>query len=128
MVVHLAALGVCPLPSGELVIVFTSLFDRRALGVDYSLLFTFFSFFSLAGNLKVFFASEIAHSGHILLFTALACQIMSNVPARLHLVAEFTQNWKALLWSANAGGFGVLFCSLANLVTYKAYVARCTHG
>jgi len=127
LVVLLTALGVLPLPAGGLVIVFASLFDRRALRVDYALLLTFFFFFGLAGNLKVLFASEIAHSGHIFLLTALASQIMSNVPATL-LVAKFTHNWKALLWGANTGGFGSLFGSLANLIAYKVYAARCSAG
>jgi len=48
---------------------------------------------------------------------------MSNVPATL-LFAKFTLNWQALLWGANAGGFGSLFGSLANLIAYKIYVAH----
>jgi len=66
-------------------------------------------------------ASEISHSGHIFLFSALASQVMSNVPATL-LFANFTLNWQALLWGVNAGGFGSLFGSLANLIAYKIYV------
>jgi len=48
---------------------------------------------------------------------------MSNVPATL-LFAKFTSNWKALLWGVNAGGFGILFGSLANLIVYKMYVTH----
>jgi Na+/H+ antiporter NhaD/arsenite permease-like protein len=48
---------------------------------------------------------------------------MSNVPATL-LFAKFTLNWQALLWGANAGGFGSLFGSLANLIAYKIYVTH----
>jgi len=109
-----------------MVIIFALLFDRKALRVDYALLFSFFFLFGLAGNMKVLLASEISHSGHIFLFSALVSQVMSNVPATL-LFAKFTTNWKALLWGANAGGFGSLFGSLANL--NKIYVTHeCTNN
>ena len=102
---------------------FVLIFDRKALRVDYALLFSFLFFFGIADNMKVIVASEISHSGHIFLFSALASQVMSNVPVTL-LFAKFTSNWQALLWGANAGGFGSLFGSLANLIAYKIYVTH----
>jgi len=36
----------------------------------------------------------------------------------------FRQRWEALLWGTNAGGFGSLFGSLANLIAYKIYVTH----
>jgi len=48
---------------------------------------------------------------------------MSNVPVTL-LFAKFTTNWEALLWGTNAGGFGSLFGSLANLIAYKLYITH----
>lgn len=119
----LTILHVLPVLTGFLIIMFALLFDRKALRVDYALLFIFFFFFGLAENTKVLLASEISHSGHIFLFSALASQVMSNVPATL-LFAKFTTKWQALLWGANAGGFGSLFGSLANLIAYKIYVAH----
>jgi len=121
--VLLIVLHILPVWTGFLIIVFALLFDRQTLRVDYALLLSFFFFFGLAENLKILMASEISHSGHIFLFSALASQVMSNVPATL-LFAKFTSNWQALLWGTNAGGFGSLFGSLANLIAYKIYTAN----
>jgi Na+/H+ antiporter NhaD/arsenite permease-like protein len=120
-IVLLTVVHVLPVLTGILVILFALIFDRKALHVDYSLLFSFLFFFGIADNLKIILAAEISHSGHIFLFSALASQVMSNVPATL-LFAKFTSNWQALLWGVNAGGFGSLFGSLANLIAYKIYV------
>ncbi len=117
----LTVLHILPLITGSLVIVFTVLFDRKTLRIDYALLFSFLFFFGLAGNIKALLMAEITHSGHIFLFSALTSQVMSNVPATL-LFAKFTSNWNALLWGGNTGGFGSLFGSLANLIAYKIYV------
>ena len=121
VVVLLTVFRVLPALSGLIVVVFALIFGRKALCVDYALLFSFLLFFGISDNLKVIVASEISHSGHIFLFSALASQVMSNVPATL-LFANFTLNWQALLWGVNAGGFGSLFGSLANLIAYKIYV------
>jgi Na+/H+ antiporter NhaD/arsenite permease-like protein len=121
--VLLTVLHLLPVWIGVFTFIFAFFFDRQALRIDYALLFSFFFFFGLAENLKTLLASEISHSGHIFLFSALASQVMSNVPATL-LFAKFTSNWKALLWGVNAGGFGSLFGSLANLIAYKIYVTH----
>jgi len=123
MVVFLTVFHVLPVLSGIVVILYALIFDRKALRIDYALLFTFLFFFGIVDNLKVIFASEISHSGHVFLFSALASQVISNVPATL-LFAKFTLNWQALLWGVNAGGFGSLFGSLANLIAYKIYVTH----
>ncbi|NOZ08704.1 MAG: hypothetical protein GXO91_07515 [FCB group bacterium] len=123
LTVLLTVLHVLPVQTGFVIIIFALLFDRKALRIDYALLFSFFFFFGLAENMKVLLTSEISHSGHIFLFSALASQVMSNVPATL-LFAKFTSNWEALLWGVNAGGFGSLFGSLANLIAYKLYVTH----
>jgi len=123
VVVLLTVFRVLPVLTGTAVILFALIFDRKALRVDYALLFSFLFFFGIADNLKVILVSEISHSGHIFLFSALASQVISNVPATL-LFAKFTLNWQALLWGVNAGGFGSLFGSLANLIAYKIYVTH----
>ncbi len=121
ILVLLIVLHVLPVSAGLLVIVPVWLLDRQALRIDYALLLTFFLFFGLAENMKSILAVEISHSGHIFLFSALASQVISNVPATL-LFAKFTANWQALLWGVNTGGFGSLFGSLANLIAYRLYV------
>ncbi len=119
--VLLAVFRIIPISSAAVVILFVIIFDRKTLDVDYALLLSFLFFFGIADNLSVILRSEIAHSRHIFIFSALASQIMSNVPAAL-LFANFTHKWQALLWGVNAGGFGSLFGSLANLIAYKIYV------
>ncbi len=123
IVVLLTVFHVLPVLTGIAIIVFALIFDRKALYIDYTLLFSFFFFFGIANNLKSILASEISHSGHIFLLSVLTSQVMSNVPATL-LIAKFTSNWQALLWGSNAGGFGSLFGSLANLIAYKLYITH----
>ncbi|NIA28944.1 MAG: hypothetical protein GWP06_03410 [Actinobacteria bacterium] len=123
IIVLLAVLRVLPISVGFLVILYVLLFDRKSLHVDYALLLSFYFFFGLAENLKTLLATEMRHSGHIFLFSALVSQFMSNVPAAL-LFAKFTMHWKALLWGTNVGGFGGLFGSLANLIAYKLYITN----
>ncbi len=123
IIVLLSILHILPPAAGFGVIFYALLCDRRALRIDYPLLLTFLFFFGLAGNLKEMLPAEIGHSGHVFLLSALSSQIMSNVPATL-LFAKFTSHWEALLWGANAGGFGSLFGSLANLIAYKLYVSH----
>ncbi len=119
--VLLTVLHVVPVPAAGIVIVYALFFDRKALRVDYALLLSFFLFFGLADNIRSFLASDIQQSGHIFLFSALASQLISNVPVTL-LFAKLTTQWDALLWGVNAGGFGSLFGSLANLIVYGIYI------
>ena len=122
-VVLLTVFHVLPILFGGAVILFALIFDRKSLRVDYALLLSFLFFFGIADNLKLILPSEVTHSGHIFLFSALASQVMSNVPAAL-LFSNFTPKWQALLWGVNVGGFGSLFGSLANLIAYKIYVTN----
>ena len=123
IIVLLTVFHILPVLTGVVVILFALIFDRKALCVDYALLLSFLFFFGTADNLKAILISKINHSGHIFLLSALASQIMSNVPATL-LFAKFTSNWQALLWGTNTGGFGSLFGSLANLIAYKIYLTH----
>ena len=123
IVVLLSVLRVVPVSAGILVVIYALLFNRKTLLVDYALLLSFFFFFGFAENIKILLTAEMRHAGHVFLLSALASQIMSNVPATL-LFAKFTANWKALLWGTNSGGFGSLFGSLANLIAYKLYITH----
>ena len=122
-VVLLTVFHVLPILFGGAVILYALFFDRKSLNVDYALLFSFLFFFGIADNMKAILPYEVTHSGHIFLFSALASQFMSNVPAAL-LFVNFTPKWQALLWGVNSGGFGSLFGSLANLIAYKIYVTN----
>lgn len=100
--------------------------DRHALeSVDYSLLFTFVFFFIFAGNMaridavRDFFSTLL--SKNTLLFSALSCQCISNVPSAI-LLSQFTGNYTELLIGVNVGGVGTLIASLASLITFREYV------
>ena len=99
--------------------------DRKALGkVDYGLLLTFVFFFVFSGNMarielvREFFGGLLEKS--TLLFSALSCQVISNVPSAI-LLSQFTENYRELLLGVNIGGVGTLIASLASLITFKAY-------
>jgi Na+/H+ antiporter NhaD/arsenite permease-like protein len=97
--------------------------DRRALlNVDYGLLLTFAFFFIFSGNLaridavRDFFSALLEKN--TLIVSALSCQFISNVPSAI-LLAQFTDNYKALLYGVNIGGTGTLIASLASLITFR---------
>ena len=100
--------------------------DRHALkAVDYSLLLTFVFFFVFAGNMARIdavrdFFSELMDK-NTLLYSALSCQVISNVPSAI-LLSQFTQNYAELLRGINIGGVGTLIASLASLITFNEYM------
>ncbi len=102
--------------------------DRKALlKVDYPLLLTFVFFFIFAGNMariepvKELFSTLMQRN--TLLFSALSCQVISNVPSSI-LLSQFTTNYKELLLGVNIGGVGTLISSLASLITLREYLKR----
>lgn len=110
-----------------LVVIIASLLilDRQALlQVDYGLLFTFVFFFIFAGNMgrieavRDFFSSLLQIN--TLIFSAMSCQVISNVPSAI-LLSRFTENYRELLLGVNIGGAGTLIASLASLITFKEY-------
>ena len=111
---------------GLIVIPLTLIFlDRQALlQVDYGLLFTFVFFFIFSGNMarievvRSFFSYLLEID--TLIFSALSCQFISNVPSAI-LLSQFTDNYKELLLGVNIGGAGTLIASLASLITFKEY-------
>lgn len=102
--------------------------DKNALKeVDYPLLLTFVFFFVFSGNMarielvKTFFSGLLNKSA--LLFSALSCQFISNVPSAI-LLSQFTSNYRDLLVGVNIGGVGTLIASLASLITFREYVGH----
>lgn len=105
--------------------------DPKALkAVDYPLLFTFVFFFVFSGNMaripavRNFFSFLLSKS--TLVFSALSCQFISNVPSAI-LLSQFTDNYRDLLVGVNVGGVGTLIASLASLITFREY-ANNAHG
>ena len=115
-----------PFVIGLIVIPVSLLFlDREALKqVDYGLLLTFVFFFIFSGNMaridvvRSFFSSLLEMN--TLVFSALSCQVISNVPSAI-LLSQFTLNYRDLLLGVNIGGVGTLIASLASLITFKQY-------
>ncbi len=101
------------------------IFDAQALKqVDYGLLFTFLFFFIFAGNMGRIEAIRELFSYLLgidtLIFSAMSCQFISNVPSAI-LLSQFTSNYRELLLGVNIGGAGTLIASLASLITFKEY-------
>lgn len=99
--------------------------DRKALAqVDYGLLLTFVCFFIFSGNMsripQVRSLLEPLLAKNTLLFSALSCQVISNVPSAV-LLSQFTTNYPALLVGVNIGGAGTLIASLASLITFREF-------
>ena len=93
--------------------------DRQALKmVDYPLLLTFVFFFIFSGNVSRMDAVRVVMEALLekstLLFSALSCQFISNVPSAI-LLSQFTENYRELLLGVNIGGVGSLIASLAML-------------
>lgn len=117
---------VIPYYIGLVVIIIALLFlDRKALlHVDYPLLCTFLFFFIFSGNMsrmepvRQFFSGLLEKN--TLIFSALSCQCISNVPSAI-LLSQFTENYRELLWGVNIGGAGTLIASLASLITFREY-------
>ena len=100
--------------------------DRKALkDVDYGLLLTFVFFFVFAGNMaridavRDFFSFLLEKN--TLVFSAMSCQVISNLPSSL-LISQFTDNYTDLLRGVNVGSVGTLISSLASLITFREYV------
>ena len=93
---------------------------RKFLKVDYFLLLTFFVFFGFTDNLAQIINVKLNSPRNVFLYSAVGSQFISNVPSAL-LFGDFTNNWRALLWGVNVGGFGTIIASLANLIGYRLY-------
>ena len=120
----LALFGIIPPAAvAAFILVFLIAADRRLLAkIDYSLLATFAAFFVFIGNIgrieqfRAFISSAI--EGRVVPVSALASQIVSNVPAAL-LLSGFSDDWRGLIAGCNIGGLGTLIASMASLISYK---------
>lgn len=92
--------------------------------IDYALLLTFVCFFVFVGNIgRIDVVREsLSHimEGREMIVSALASQVISNVPAAVMLSA-FTDNVRELLRGVNIGGLGTPVASLASLISYQLY-------
>lgn len=104
--------------------VFAIGFRQILRAVDWALLLIFILMFvnmGLMGQIPVIEAwvSTLVHGpGSAFALGAGLSQVISNVPAAIFL-APFTEEWRALAWGVNVGGFGLAIGSLANLIALR---------
>ena len=114
-----------PVLAGFIIPMVLLVVDRRALRkVDYGLLLTFVLFFIFAGNIGRIESIDNALTAllekNVLIWSALASQVISNVPSAI-LFAPFTDNWRELLVGVNIGGVGTIIASLASLIALRQF-------
>lgn len=119
---------IVPLWGAVLVPLVLAVTNRAALArVDYGLMTTFIMFFVFAGNLArldgLSDALSRALNSDVLLWSALASQVISNVPTAI-LGAQFTDQAAQLLVGVNVGGVGTLVASLASLIALAEFQRR----
>lgn len=123
----LSVFHLLPYPILFLIVCTALLFADRSLyrTLDYGLLATFVCFFVFAGNIGAIpavrsFLQELLAS-RPLITSALASQVISNVPAAV-LLSGFTDDWRALLLGTDIGGLGTPIASLASLISFRLYM------
>ncbi|TQM93841.1 YbiR family transporter [Roseinatronobacter monicus] len=116
--------GFALIGAGLVIGAFALAFRHVLRGVDWPLLLVFILMFinlGLLGQLPAVAALAISAMdwpGGAYAFGAVLSQGMSNVPAAIFL-APFTEDWRALAWGVNVGGFGLAIGSLANLIALR---------
>ncbi|MBK4734150.1 SLC13 family permease [Noviherbaspirillum pedocola] len=58
------------------------------------------------------------HTPQLFLLGVGASQLISNVPAAI-LLAEYSKDWKTIAFAVDAGGFGLIIGSLANIIALR---------
>lgn len=92
--------------------------------VNYSLLLTFTCFFILVANLThissvtTLLTQLVSHNAY--LAAVISCQFISNVPASIAL-SPFTDQGTALMVGTNVGGLGMIYASMASLISFRLY-------
>jgi di/tricarboxylate transporter len=117
---HYAAWGLL-----GVLLVFLAFRRRIVASIDWGLLLTFVLMFidlrMLAGldSVERFLGGlGLDQPSHLYATGALASQAVSNVPAAI-LLAEYSKDWRTIAWGVNAGGFGFVLGSLANLIALR---------
>lgn len=108
------------------VVLILVLAPKLFLKADYILLATFVLFFLFTDALTAIpevgalLSDALGSKTGVLLVSAGASQVISNVPAAV-LLSVFTPHYRQLLYGVSAGGLGTLIASLASLISYKLY-------
>ena len=120
-IVLLAILDLIPDPVSLISLLYFVLIRKKSLKlVDYPLLFSFLAFFGFTDNVSHALNLVLRSPNTVFLTSLSLSQVISNVPATL-VLADFTRDWRALLWGVSVGGFGTLVASMANLISYRMF-------
>lgn len=119
----IVSMHILPWYFGFIVLLLAFYIEKRALDVDYALLFTFTLFIILSNQFKALLSPYFSEIKEPFFITIILSQFISNVAATLFL-HNFTSNYAALLLGSNVGSFGTPIAALANLITYKIYIAK----
>ncbi|HSI59730.1 MAG TPA: SLC13 family permease [Ideonella sp.] len=105
--------------------VFALLRPKVLVQLDWGLLLVFVLMFIdlrlLAGLEIVQQAMQglgLGQAPHLYLASIAASQLISNVPAAIAL-AEYSRDWRVIVYGVNVGGFGFMVGSLANLIALR---------
>ena len=110
--------------AGAIIAVYALAFGRVLRGVDWALLPVFVLMFINLGllgqipGIAALVTGWLHGPDTVFALGAGLSQVMSNVPAAIFL-APFADDWRALAWGVNAGGFGLAIGSLANLIALR---------
>ncbi len=106
-------------------LIFLALRARVLASLDWGLLLVFVLMFI---DLRLLAGLDIVRNAmaglgleqalNLYLTSMMASQIVSNVPAAIAL-AEYSNNWRAIAYGVNVGGFGFMVGSLANLIALR---------
>jgi Na+/H+ antiporter NhaD/arsenite permease-like protein len=116
--------GFAVIGAGVVIGIFAVAFRPVLRGLDWALVLVFVLMFLNLGMLgqvpaiAAFANAALQMPGGAFSVGALLSQAMSNVPAALFL-APFSEDWRALAWGVNVGGFGLAIGSLANLIALR---------
>lgn len=111
-----------------LVILVLFCMDRNLfVRLDYCLLGTFICFFIAVANFSHFntlgmlLQRNFESTAGSFMGSVLLSQIISNVPSAI-LIANYSEQWRAVLLGVNIGGMGTLVASMASVIAYRYYV------
>lgn len=119
--VMLTDAGHAVMAAGALAALYLLLFPRVLKALDWVLLLVFALMFvdlrllAAVPGMRGLLRAGLGLPGGVFGTGLAASQLLSNAPAAI-LLHSFTPDWRALAWGVNAGGYGLVSGSLANVI------------
>jgi Na+/H+ antiporter NhaD/arsenite permease-like protein len=101
--------------------VFLAGYRQLLRNIDWPLLLVFVFMFidlDILSRFLVVGFLGLAHTGALYLAGVLSSQVISNVPAAI-LLSKYSSDWITIAWAVDAGGFGLIIGSLANIIALR---------